>query len=294
MAERVILDNQASKHIDAYLEYVNIVGDRDGGKMMSEKEYEEFKEKVREARKNKLYVNWRNTSGRDWKSIGQESTWFCGHRYKYHNYDNVSTRKIDCRESKCKWKMFSYVPVYGSADLKWLWKHSYQEHDVKTRHWTRKGCKWSPEFSSKHPWGCGLTFNDHETVFESREERAAEGRAVDPKWMQENNMVGGSGGLTSFSGLIDQSEFDEMRDPAAIMANTKNAIEGYSALHAIEGGYEEEKNTKGIIAKGKSGDIPTQCAFDLFRTPHNFGSGTKAIAAGALGTKKGASSYKYK
>lgn len=74
MAERIVLDNQASKHIDAYLEYVNIVGDRDGGKMMSEKEYEEFKDKVREVRKNKLYVSWRNTSGRDCKAIGQEST----------------------------------------------------------------------------------------------------------------------------------------------------------------------------------------------------------------------------
>jgi hypothetical protein len=51
MAERIILDNQASKNIDAYLEYVNIVGDRDGGKMMSEKEFEEFKEKVKDARK---------------------------------------------------------------------------------------------------------------------------------------------------------------------------------------------------------------------------------------------------
>jgi hypothetical protein len=28
--------------------------------MMSEKEFEEYKERVREARKNRLYVNWRN------------------------------------------------------------------------------------------------------------------------------------------------------------------------------------------------------------------------------------------
>ena len=112
--------------------------------------------------------------------------------------------------------------------------------------------------------------------------------------MQESNMVGGSGGLTNFSGLVDASEFDEMRNPAAIMAGTKNSIEGYSALHAIEGGYEEEKETKVSRSTAKVSSIPTQSALDLFRTPHNFGSGTKAIAAGALGTKKGVSSYKYK
>jgi hypothetical protein len=28
-------------------------------------------------------------------------------------------------------------------------------------------------------------FDEHETVFESREEREAAGRPVDPKWMQE-------------------------------------------------------------------------------------------------------------
>ena len=42
-----------------------------------------------------------------------------------------------------------------------------------------------------------MTFNVHETVFESREEREAEGRAVDPKWMQEENMIAGYGGLSS-------------------------------------------------------------------------------------------------
>jgi hypothetical protein len=36
------------------------VGNADGGKMMNEQEFEEFKNNVREARKNRLYVSWRN------------------------------------------------------------------------------------------------------------------------------------------------------------------------------------------------------------------------------------------
>lgn len=43
MAERIVFNNQAAKHIQAYIDYNNIVGDADGGKLMSEKEFEAFK-----------------------------------------------------------------------------------------------------------------------------------------------------------------------------------------------------------------------------------------------------------
>lgn len=50
-------------------------------------------------------------------------------------------------------------------------------------------------------------------MFESREEREAEGRPVDPKWMQDNNMVGGMGGLTSFGDLADGQDRADMMNP---------------------------------------------------------------------------------
>ena len=89
----------------------SIVGNADGGKMMNEKEFEEFKNNVRDARKNRLYVSWRNVKGQDCKTIGPSSSCFCGHRYKEHFFDNVKERKIYCRENKCGCKMFDYVPV---------------------------------------------------------------------------------------------------------------------------------------------------------------------------------------
>ena len=49
-----------------------------------------------------------------------------------------------------------------------------------------------------------MSYEQHQTVFESREEREAEGRPVDPMWMQETNMVAGMGGLTNgYSDLAD-------------------------------------------------------------------------------------------
>jgi len=54
------MDGQAAKHVQAYIEYEQIVGGNDGGKMMSEAEFEAYKNKVRAARQNRLYVTWRN------------------------------------------------------------------------------------------------------------------------------------------------------------------------------------------------------------------------------------------
>ena len=74
MAERLHFTNDAARHIQAYIEYDAIVGGADNGKMMSEQEFEQYKAKVREARKNRLYVNWRNTeTGADCKAIGPAS-----------------------------------------------------------------------------------------------------------------------------------------------------------------------------------------------------------------------------
>jgi hypothetical protein len=86
-------------------------------------------------------------------------------------------------------------------------KHSSTDHDPNGQ----RNCLQKPNcknkcsgFKSVHACSCGDGFDEHATVFESREEREAEGRPVDPKWMQEQNMVAGMGGLTgAYSDLID-------------------------------------------------------------------------------------------
>ena len=69
-------------------------------------------------------------------------------------------------------------------------KHSCRDHNPNTFKCLKPGCKSCPTgFTSKHGCACPEIFNDHTTVFESREEREASGRAVDPKWMQEQNVT---------------------------------------------------------------------------------------------------------
>ena len=60
--------------------------------MMNEEEFAAFKKEVKDARKNRLYVKWRNANGQDCKTIGPASQCFCGHRYKEHFFDNVESR----------------------------------------------------------------------------------------------------------------------------------------------------------------------------------------------------------
>ena len=112
MAERLHIGGDAARHVQAYIEYEQIVGMDDGGQPMSEAQFEEYKVKVRAKRANRLYVNWRNMeTGADCKSIGPAAQCFCGHRYKEHNFDNVSNKNVHCKDKICKCKLFSYIPV---------------------------------------------------------------------------------------------------------------------------------------------------------------------------------------
>ena len=65
-----------------------------------------------------------------------------------------------------------------------------------------------------------MTFDEHETVFETRQEREAQGRKVDAKHMQDNNMVGGMGGLgNDYQALADGQDLMDLRNPQAIVGN---------------------------------------------------------------------------
>ena len=110
-----------TKDVQAYLDYYNIVGDDDGGKMMTEQEFEAYKKKVASTRANHLYVYYTNAKGEECKAIGPSSLCFCKHRYRNHNFDNIKSKKVNCKNCKCP--MFNYIPVHGSMDLKCACHH---------------------------------------------------------------------------------------------------------------------------------------------------------------------------
>ncbi|OMJ67606.1 hypothetical protein SteCoe_35188 [Stentor coeruleus] len=269
--ERIQLNSKAAEAVQAYIEYENIVGGADGGKLLSPAEYEEFKKQVSAQRANRLFVYWTNSQGLECKTIGPFSKCFCDHRYKEHLTDNLKTKKVPCKVPKCKCKHFNYVPIYGSNDLKCLCKHSFKEHDPLSKKCERAKCKCT-SFSSTHSCSCSLHYNAHGTSFYTKDERIAMGKPVD-------NLGGGGdmyaalGGLTDFSDLVDGVE----RLQAA------EYLEGHEKPRAIE--ETRDRNVRplpGPVAKtiGKSREVTSEVvrpdrraqvtALELYNLPHRY------------------------
>ena len=206
MQNLISLDKQAQAHINAYWEYKNIVGDLDGGKLLSENEYKKFKKEAELAQKNRIYVTWINrNNGMECRSIGPSSKCFCGHRFREHKHD-AKNKKLFCRMKKCQCKCFEYIPIRGAQDLKCHCKHSYKDHDILTRKCGKiiagyKHCK-CESFLSSFGCSCGDCFYDHYTLFETRQERIKRGKRVD-NWEHMSNNPVAMGGLTGFSSLLD-------------------------------------------------------------------------------------------
>eukprot|EP00753_Platysulcus_tardus_P020572 PLAT8233.1.p1 GENE.PLAT8233.1~~PLAT8233.1.p1 ORF type:complete len:471 (+),score=103.19 PLAT8233.1:37-1449(+) len=246
----------AAAHVRAYFEYRSIVGDADGGELLSEEEYAAFRARALEARKNRLYVSWRNSDTVDCKLIGPSSRCFCGHRYKDHATDETETKNVHCRAPGCSCNLFAYIPVHGSGDLKCHCKHSFEQH----RNNGRKRCNLASRcgcdgFTSSFRCSCGQLFADHQTVFETREERMALGRPVD-------NLGGGGagyaalGGLTGFSSLVDGADRLDPSGAAAIVDGRDLYREGLGAPPPRRGKLSESEEMD-LYAKAFEKKYPT-------------------------------------
>ena len=234
--------NQAD--IQAYLDYVNIVGTDDNGKLMSEKEYENYKKNISEKRKNRLYVFWINSDGFECKAIGPESMCFCNHRYKYHDFDNAKNKKIKCK--KCNCKCYEHVPCYGANDVKCLCHHSYREHDLISRKCNRKNCK-CKIFGSKFTCNCGEGYDTHKTVIYTKEERIKMGKPVETGWYGESLMGGGLQNFGQMMNDIYDTEFKNLEKAPTgkkIMYKNGVAVNNKNYNNDLENEYNNYDNNK--------------------------------------------------
>jgi len=293
--EGMKISNQNAAHIQAYIEYNNIVGNADGGKLFTPEQYEEYKNDLRKNAKNRVYTSWRNAKGMDCKMIGPASMCLCGHRYRDHNYVNPVNKKVHCKASKCTCPCFYSVPVHGSQDFKCLCKGSYTDHDPVTKKCPKgKTGSSTGKFSSTWSCSCQQKFNDHTTVFETREERIALGKPVDDmnRMMGELGALTG-GGLSNFSSLVDGAEgYAHQIDALGSLEYQQNKALGYNQQHALGYGDEQESGRSGKLSalnqrisqerggnalsvqqrsmQGVGGVEGGVSALDLFNTPHNF------------------------
>jgi hypothetical protein len=266
-----------TKDIQAYLDYYAIVGDDDGGKMMTDAEFEAYKKKVAGARANHLYVFYVNGKGEECKAIGPSSMCFCKHRYRNHNFDNVTNKKVNCKNCKCK--LFNYIPVHGSLDIKCGCHHSYEDHDPVTKKCLK--CKNCSKFSSNYTCDCGMPYDKHTTLIETRKERMEKGKTVD----DGNNLVAGIGGLSSFSSMAGASYNEHYRD--LLEGNEMKALPeeyryylGDGSENKI-GNKDNNKNNK----TGKNDNNNGLGVLDLFNAPNKFAQPGKEFSSSKKGKK---------
>lgn len=147
-----------------------------------------------EAIQSGLYGIWRNAStGHDFCSrIGPISLCFCGHNLSEHEWDKAR-RKLRPSCTSCPCSGFSYMPRRPEEVGEWwlprrrgfdvrLWRakckcgHAHEDHDPCSRSCQQCGCK---SFASS--WlctACEGRWEDHESLWETEQERRAVGRPV--------------------------------------------------------------------------------------------------------------------
>ena len=264
------------KDIQAYLDYYAIVGDDDNGKMMSESEFEAYKKKVASARANHLYVYYTNAKGEECKAIGPSSLCFCKHRYRNHNFDNVTNKKVNCKNCKCK--LFNYIPVHGSLDIKCSCHHSYECHDPVTKKCLK--CSNCPKFSSNYTCDCGMPYDKHFTLIETRKERMEKGKSVD----DGNNLVGGIGGLTSFSSMAGANYKEYYKD--LLEGNEMKGLPQEYKNYLGDGNENNFKNEIKINNNNNSGNNNNGAnLMDLFNKPNKFAKPGKEFSYSNKGKK---------
>ncbi|XP_061123979.1 protein FAM221A [Syngnathus typhle] len=200
--ESVFLDSSALKAVDDYCEYKRLVGDDDGGKMLTPEQYEEYKRKMIPQRlKNRLYVSFGVPGGIDCKHVGPETLCFCAHRYKQHKTDfevipSERPLRLPCRVRKCLCCAYEYLPHIGAVPARCRCKHLPRDHTEGAGHLCRK-CDCSG-FRSPYTCGCGQPAYNHQTLVETKSESEARGRPVG-----EDVPYAAMGGLTGFCSMLD-------------------------------------------------------------------------------------------
>ncbi|KAG9392113.1 hypothetical protein J8273_5092 [Carpediemonas membranifera] len=245
-------DAQAVRHIDAYIEYRQIVGDTDGGRLLSEEEFNKRKRQFEEAKKHRAYVSWRNmNTGIDCKLIGSESKCMCGHKWKEHLAPYKPGAKFKCRVPGCKCCNYDYLPSTGTWVVRCLCKHTATDHDPRTKACTKRGCG-CEAFYSRFTCSCGEYWEAHKTVIEGQAEREASGRAVN----KDGAAPAGMGGLTSLTSLVDGAERQQYEEDLLIMPPAgKKKMSEADEMAAMDQLYKRKQAAE-KVSRGRPRPVP--------------------------------------
>lgn len=137
-----------------------------------------------------IYAVYRNSTGQDCTRVGPSCKCFCGHLLSEHAF--VSRKSVYPRCTSCACQAYQFVPRRPEEVGDWwlvrrkgfnvhTWRakcrcgHGHDEHDPVHKR-CRCGCaRFTSNFACL---ACDKLWEDHETLFESAQERMAAGRPV--------------------------------------------------------------------------------------------------------------------
>ncbi|XP_064621058.1 protein FAM221B-like [Lineus longissimus] len=147
-----------------------------------------------EAQRTGVYIGWRCPEFKwDCIRLGRGSRCFCGHSLSEHDKYTGRSVKVPCKAGSCLCKKFAFVPM-RAEDVGEFWlskrrdfdpatwrckcrcKHTHEEHDVSGLHRCHiRGCGCNAFSSSSVCAACDKHWEQHETFFETHEDRVQGG-----------------------------------------------------------------------------------------------------------------------
>ncbi|KRX05519.1 hypothetical protein PPERSA_12697 [Pseudocohnilembus persalinus] len=169
----------------SYLTYNKLVGESDGGKQLSQKEFDQLLQKYHDSWENRLYVHFaRKDILKECIRVKPPCFCFCGHTFKSHEWYDTQNKKVKCRTPNCKCEAFKYLHRQGSWTLTCKCKHSAFDHEKSEIPGKCKNCK-CIQFETTFSCQCGGKWEEHDTIVDTEEERKQTGKPVDTQVVKQ-------------------------------------------------------------------------------------------------------------
>ncbi|KAL0205958.1 hypothetical protein P9112_001265 [Eukaryota sp. TZLM1-RC] len=219
--ERLVLNQAALAHIDAYSEYLNIVGEDPSAPLLSEEEFQKRKKEAIDNAKNRVFCFWVNSQGLECRTVGPSTKCVCGCRYRVHA-PLTKDKPSSCRTRGCGCRNFEVLPGHGSSYSRCGCKHSAEDHAKIGRRKCQKTTCSCTGFSTTVSCTCGENSASHRTIFQTIEERKELGKNTD-------NLCGGyyptGGGVTNFASMFGES---------GMYGNNKHMLHNDNGVRSVE------------------------------------------------------------
>ena len=196
-----------------------------------------------------VYITWRSSDREDCARVSSKSRCFCGHTLEQHSALRKGPAAPPCKCCDCP--RFEYVPERPEAvGMWWLprrkgfnvheWrapckcKHGHDAHDPRTRRCTRCGCG---HFTSDYACiCCNRPQEEHETHFETAQERAALGLPVGEAFMPLRDCSAALQQQVFGGGIGSSACVSEERTPEARIARGEIGADEYHRLISATAG----------------------------------------------------------